>query len=306
MKKRVSGMLLFTLVVLIAIPMISAQEMVKIKGIAVDNLRNQMPGVSVNYQYQGQQSDTVVTDSNGIYTIEVPLLDDGDNVIYLEFSKENYRSTAHVIYKRDDLIIVEEQDFDECFPQCNPANCQGPMLDAEHKTREFETVEELESNEFNANLYPFSNVYLFWDEPVIMDMTYETKNCRNTLGNTHGGNSNLKEEHVLGYSLPLSYNAEVILTTQGGKETRIPVYNDQFGKAIKIYKKGNEALFEVCESQVCTKPESKLISYIEEDESNLISYILIGVAILILFIVLIVLIIILRNKKKQVQPTNYA
>lgn len=61
--------------------MVSAQEMVKIKGISVDNLRNQMEGVSVNYQNQGQQSETITTDRNGIYQIDVPLLDDGENVI---------------------------------------------------------------------------------------------------------------------------------------------------------------------------------------------------------------------------------
>tara|TARA_Y100000310_G_scaffold312086_1_gene359053 strand:+ start:104 stop:961 length:858 start_codon:yes stop_codon:yes gene_type:complete len=277
----------FTIVILslILVPLVSSQEMVKIKGIAIDNLRNQMEGVSVSYQ--GQQSETVITDRNGIYQIDVPLLDDGENVIYLEFSKENYQSTAHVIYKRDGMIIVEEQDFDECYPQCNSADCQGPLQDAKPYRWEFETIAELEEKEFNANLYPFSNLYLFWDEPVTIETSYNRKNCVSPNG---GGNSNVREKHVLGYAVPLSYETDITLSTQGGKETKITVFNDQFGKAIKVYKKGDDAAFEICNSQVCGEPKS-----------NLILYIIIGVAVLV---ILIILVLIIKGRKKQVQSTN--
>ena len=271
-KKRFAKLLLILLMVLV--PLVSSQEMVNIKGMAIDNLKNQMSGVSVSYQNQGQRSETVIADSNGKYEIEVPLLDDGENVIYLEFSKENYQTTAHVIYKRDGNIIVEEQDFDECF-------------DGNSQIWEFESIAELEEKEFNANLYPFSNLYLFWDEPVAIEISYDRKNCDSPNG---GGNGNVRTEHVLEYAVPLSYNTDVILSTQGGKETKFSVFNDQYGKAIRAYRKGDEALFEICESQTCTEPKS-----------NLILYIIIGTVGLI---ILIILIIILKGKKKQIQSAN--
>jgi len=181
-------------------------ETVILKGLVINHLGNQVDNAKISYQLDGKESSPIYSNSNGAYTIEVPL---STTPIYLEFSKENYRSEALVIYQQEGKIIVEDQSFDRCFPRDNSGKS---LPGAKPNKWEFQTKEEALQTELNTFLYPFSDVYIYWEVPVTAYVNYNFKTCPTPPSGP--GNSNLKTEHVLGMALPLSYDATLILTTE--------------------------------------------------------------------------------------------
>jgi|TARA_Y100000310_G_C20553528_1_gene749353 hypothetical protein len=282
MKKRII-ILIASILLLGLIAFVSAEEIVPVHGMAINQLGQQMEGVSVSFK--GGESSS--TDKEGKYSVNLPISEDS---IYLEFSKNGYRSTSLVFHKEDDKFIVEDKSFDRCFPYCDNPSCQNdPILkDAKPRVLEFENKNEILEDEINVYLYPFSNIYVYWNEPIITEVAYTLKRCPD-FESVHAGNSQLKKDHILGMALPLSYDAQLILTTEGNKKETIPISNNEFGKHVKVYKEKGEIITQVCEGESCNPPEKSFFG-------KYFIYIFIGS---LLLIILLTLIIFLTRKKRK-------